>query len=113
MEFDDAKENIQPLATGRNASILQATLRVESLQELQTQRRELEQAIHNYDGDDPLEAWYDYIIWIEQSFPSGGKESGLEEVLTKCLINFEDETRYHQDRRLIKLYIKFVSGYLH
>lgn len=109
MDFDDAKENIQPLAQGRNASILQASLKVESPQELLAQRKELEKEIHNYSGDDPLSVWYNYIEWIEQSFPSGGKESGLQEVLSKCLAKFESDERYNQDRRMIKLYIKFVS----
>lgn len=111
MDFEDAKENIQPLAAGRNASILHASLRVESPQELLARRRELEQAIHEYNGNDPLEPWYAYISWIEQSFPSGGKESGLEEVLTKCLSQFENEERYFQDRRMIKLYMKFIDSH--
>ncbi|XP_018794567.1 PREDICTED: uncharacterized protein LOC108972441 [Bactrocera latifrons] len=113
MDFEDAKENIQPLAAGRNASILQASLRVESPQELLARRRELEQAIREYSGNDPLEPWYAYISWIEQSFPSGGKESGLEEVLTKCLSQFENEVRYFQDRRMIKLYMKFIDSHQH
>lgn len=110
MDFDSAKENIQPLAQGRNASILQASLKIESPQELLAQRRELEKEIHNYSGDDPLSVWYNYVEWIEQSFPSGGKESGLKEVLSKCLSKFESDERYKQDRRMIKLYIKFVSA---
>lgn len=109
MEFDLAKENIQPLAQGRNASILQASLKVESPQELLRQRKELEREIHQYNGDDLLEPWYNYISWIEQSFPSGGKESGLHEVLAKCLSRFENCEKYYQDRRMVKLYIKFVS----
>lgn len=111
MNFDEAKENIQPLAQGRNASILQASLRVESAQELMAQRHELEREIHNYTGDDPLSAWYNYIEWIEQSFPSGGKESGLQEVLAKCLSRFESEEKYNQDRRMIKLYIKYIDNH--
>lgn len=110
MDFDDAKENIQPLAQGRNASILHASLQVESTQELLAQRKALEKEIHDYTGDDPLSVWYNYIEWIEQSFPSGGKESGLQEVLSKCLAEFESDERYKQDRRMIKLYIKFVSA---
>ncbi|XP_037934527.1 uncharacterized protein LOC119668921 [Teleopsis dalmanni] len=110
MDFEEAKENIQPLASGRDASLLQASLRLEA-QELLAQRRQMEDNIHNYEGDDPLEAWYSYISWIEQCFPSGGKESGLEEVLTKCLTHFENDERYYQDRRMIKLYIKFISSH--
>ncbi|XP_073828095.1 bub1-related kinase [Musca autumnalis] len=111
MDFDQAKENIQPLAQGRNASILQASLKVESVQELMAQRKELEREIHNYKGDDPLSAWYSYIEWIEQSFPSGGKESGLQEVLAKCLSRFENYEKYYQDRRMIKLYIKYIDNH--
>ncbi|XP_013102138.2 uncharacterized protein LOC106083570 [Stomoxys calcitrans] len=110
MDFEDAKENIQPLAQGRNASILQASIKVESAQELQAQRKELEKKIHNYSGDDPLSVWYNYIDWIEQSFPSGGKESGLQEVLAKCLTKFENDDRYKQDCRMIKLYIKYIDN---
>lgn len=110
MEIDDVKENIQPLAQGRNASILHASLRAESPQELLAQRKELEKEILNYSGDDPLSVWYNYIEWIEQSFPSGGKESGLQEVLSKCLAKFENVEKYKQDRRMIKLFIKFVRS---
>lgn len=109
MNFDEAKENIQPLATGRNASVLQASLSMESPQEIVAKRRELENEIHNYVGDDPLSAWYNYIDWIEQSFPSGGKESGLKQVLAKCLDSFASDERYYQDGRMIRLFIKYVS----
>ncbi|XP_067635526.1 uncharacterized protein [Eurosta solidaginis] len=83
------------------------------LQEILAQRRELEQAIHDYKGYDPLDPWYAYISWIEQSFPSGGEESGLEEVITKCLSRFADEARYFQDRRMVKLYMKFIDSRQH
>lgn len=108
MEIDDAKENIQPLSSGRNAVMLQASLE-QSTQNLLQLRREYERKIHEYDGDDPLEPWYAYISWIEQSCPSGGKESGLDEVLQKCLSKLGDDQRYAQDRRMIKLFIKLVS----
>ncbi|XP_055854184.1 uncharacterized protein LOC129917952 [Episyrphus balteatus] len=111
MDFEDAKENIQPLAAGRNASILQAALHTESQEELQQQRRQYEEAIEKYDGEDPLEPWFEYVYWIEQSYPSGGKESGLDEVLIKCLTKFEKDQRYHQDRRMIKLYIKYIDNH--
>jgi len=63
----------------------------------------------SYEGDDPLELWFEYINWIEQCYPKNGKESALEEILAKCLVTFEAVEKYHQDRRMIKLYIKYVS----
>lgn len=71
--------------------------------------REHEEAIKLYQGVDPLSVWYDYISWIEQSYPKHGNESPLDEVVLKCIMKFEDDPRYKQDRRMIKLYIKYVS----
>lgn len=114
MDFDDAKENIQPLASGRNVEILETALNAESQHELHEklleQRKEYERIISEYVGDDPLEPWYDYIQWVEQSYPKSGKETALDELIAKCLTTFENDERYTQDGRLIKLYIKYVSS---
>lgn len=68
--------------------------------------RQYEEAISSYDGADPLSPWYEYICWIEQSYPKGG--TVLNDAISKCLVLFEKESRYKQDRRLIKLFIKYV-----
>lgn len=113
MDLDNAKENIQPLATGRNIERLEVALNAESQHEIQEalhqQRKEFDAAIRNYSGDDPLEPWYEYIQWVEQSYPKSGKESALDELVQKCLTQFENYDIYKQDRRMIKLYIKYVS----
>ncbi|BFG03263.1 uncharacterized protein DMAD_02561 [Drosophila madeirensis] len=111
MDFDNAKENIQPLASGRNVTLLQASLSQDSTQsqELLTQRKQMEKDVHTYNGSDPLEPWYAYICWIEQSYPAGGSGSGLQTALYQCLTKFEQDERYRQDRRLIKLFIKFME----
>lgn len=71
--------------------------------------REHELAIANYVGDDPLEPWYEFILWIEQSFPKSGKESSLDEVVVSCIRTFETDKKYHQDRRMIRIFIKFID----
>lgn len=113
MDFDTAKENIQPLASGRNAERLETALNAESDQEVQEkllqERKDFEHAIQTYDGDDPLQLWYEYIEWIEQSYPKSGKDSQLHELISKCLCKFEKDERFFQDRRMLKLYIKYVS----
>lgn len=112
-DFDTAKENIQPLASGRNVSHLEAALAAESDLEnkarLMEQRKEFERTIHVYAGDDPLQPWYEYIVWVEQVYPKSGSESALHELLGKCLSTFEKDERYFQDQRMLKLYIKYVS----
>lgn len=67
-------------------------------------------AIKNYKGNDPLALWYEYLLWIEESFVIDfKKETIFDQILAACLCQFEHEERYKQDRRLIKLFIKFVS----
>lgn len=112
MDLDSAKENIQPLATGRNIQRLEAALNTESHDTILNQRYEFENAIQNYTGDDPLSGWYEYIEWVEQSFPKSGKESALDELIEKCLVEFEREEKYKQDPRMIRLYIKYVSSFV-
>lgn len=109
MDFDNAKENIQPLASGRNVHQLEVALSAEAQQELLQQRHEFETNIQRYHGDDPLELWYEYILWLEQSYPKSGKDSAIDDVLEKCLVKFESVDQYKQDSRMIKLYIKYVS----
>lgn len=78
------------------------------------ERRHWEQQIQNYVGDDPLSVWFGYILWLETNPPPTPKDaSRLEEILYKCLNTFEKATRYYQDRRLIKLYIKYVRIYIY
>lgn len=55
--------------------------------------------------------WYEYILWIEQSYPKHGNDSPLDQILLKCILQFEADPRYRQDRRLIKLYIKFIDSH--
>ncbi|XP_016984598.2 uncharacterized protein LOC108048440 [Drosophila rhopaloa] len=111
MDFDNAKENIQPLASGRNVSLLQASLSQDSAhgQELLAHRKQMEEEVRTYVGEDPLEPWYKYICWIEQSYPAGGSGSGLHAALHQCLTKFEEDERYRQDKRLIRLFIKFME----
>lgn len=78
-------------------------------EELLQQRKKFEHDIANYDGDDPLDLWFDYVSWVEQSYPKSGKGSALDELLRKCLSTFEKDDRYRQDMRFIRLFIKYVS----
>lgn len=67
--------------------------------------------IENYSGTDHLAPWYAYLLWLEQNFVIDfDKETIFEQILAACLCQFENDERYNQDRRLIKLFIKFVSN---
>ncbi|KAK9718132.1 Mad3/BUB1 homology region 1 [Popillia japonica] len=113
MDFDLSKENIQPLRGGRNASqlviALQAQNNNEYQRELLQQKEVFENAIRSYTGDDPLENWYNYISWVEQSYPKHGYEGNLRTLLEDCLTKFEHDSNYTNDRRFCKLWVKFID----
>lgn len=67
-------------------------------------------AIENYSGSDPLQPWYQYLLWIDSQFSINYKEDDIvDHILVTCLAKFEQCQRYYQDRRLIKIFIKYVS----
>ncbi|XP_045766135.1 uncharacterized protein LOC123867869 isoform X3 [Maniola jurtina] len=113
MDIDVSKENIQPLRGGRNlvqlGTALQAQSDVDAQRQLQLQKEEHETAIRQYQGPDPLDPWFNYIQWVEQSFPKHGHEGNIDKLIRDCLQLFEKDERYFQDRRFVKLWIKYVD----
>ena len=71
--------------------------------------RKFETLIRTYKGEDPLQLWCDYVLWVEQSFPTNSQKGNLPTLLQNCLTSFKDKTEYFNDLRLIKLWIKYVS----
>ncbi|KAG5682144.1 hypothetical protein PVAND_011517 [Polypedilum vanderplanki] len=108
MDLDTAKENILPLKSGRRADLIESALGNEK-EMLELEKQRFEEEIAHYDGKDPLDPWYKYICWIEQTHFKSGNDGGLQEVIQKCIVKFENEKRYKQDRRLIKLFIKYID----
>lgn len=62
-----------------------------------------------YEGDDPLDPYYNYILWLEQSFPSAGRENNVPLLLEDTLLKFKDYEKYRQDPRLAQLIVKYVK----
>lgn len=77
---------------------------------LQKQSQHYVRAIENYTGSDPLKLWYEYICWMDEVFAGPVDDQDIfENVLQSCLATFESDVNYKQDRRLVKIFIKFVS----
>lgn len=71
--------------------------------------RKFELKIRMYEGDDPLQPRYEYVAWLEQSYPKHGPESNLIPLLEDTLTTFKDDERYKQDPRFVELLVKYVS----
>ncbi|PNF15654.1 hypothetical protein B7P43_G15592 [Cryptotermes secundus] len=112
-EVDLMKENIQPLKKGRIVCQLGTALLAqddsEARHEILKQREKYEVLLRSYEGNDPIEPWYEYILWVEQSFLRDGREGNLNILLQRCLTHFKEDERYFQDRRYIELWIKYIE----
>ncbi|KAI0266521.1 Mad3/BUB1 homology region 1-domain-containing protein [Gloeopeniophorella convolvens] len=116
--LEAAKENIQPLASGRKATALSAVLSTPHAQresKLAATRARLriniEVAIED-DDDDPLEAYCQLIYWTVENYPQGhSAESGLLELLeeaTRVLKDHRDGI-WRSDLRYLKLWVLYAS----
>uniref|UniRef100_A0A1Q3EY46 Putative mitotic checkpoint serine/threonine protein kinase n=1 Tax=Culex tarsalis TaxID=7177 RepID=A0A1Q3EY46_CULTA len=77
--------------------------------QLKEEQRAHEERIQQYDGPDPLQPWYEYICWIEQTHPASSKQGANNAILLKCIAKFENDERYQQDHRFIKLCMKYID----
>ena len=59
--------------------------------------------MRSYSGPDPLSAWYEYIVWVEQTGRREGnlKTQDLKTLLEKCIEKLRDDKRlvseHHMD----------------
>ncbi|KAF5893676.1 mitotic checkpoint serine/threonine-protein kinase BUB1 beta, partial [Clarias magur] len=113
VEWELCKENIQPLRRGRAISALHQALAQQqegTTSAINQQKQAYELELRMYDGDDPLDVWDRYMKWIEQTYPQGGKESGLTILLERAVMKFTEEKKYYNDSRYIDLWIKFAEN---
>lgn len=72
-----------------------------------------EEELRIYSGNDPLDVWYRYALWVEQNYPKGGKDGNLIKLIEKCIEaihnNAETNEKYRNDSRILDLWIKYVS----
>ena len=59
-------------------------------------------------GGDPLDAWVRYIRWAQEGYPSGATEVRLK--LERCVRECIVHERYRQDKRFIKVCIKYADA---
>jgi len=112
VEWELSKENIQPLKQGRQFSKLNNILQPnteETQKKRETERQAFETELRTYSGSDPLDPWYRYISWIEQSYPKGGKEGNIHVILEKCIQKFKDDKSVHSDSRYLEAWLKYAA----
>ncbi len=116
--IEAAKENIQPLASGRRATTLSAVLSTPHAQresKLAATRNRLrinvEIALEDED-DNPLEAYCQLVYWTLENYPQGhSAESGLLELLEEVTRILKDHRNgyWRSDLRYLKLWVLYAS----
>lgn len=61
------------------------------------------------DPADPLSLWYEYIRWIQENYPEGGEEAGLNKVLESCISDLYNVDRYKNDERFLEIFLQYMS----
>ncbi|KAF8068848.1 other/BUB protein kinase [Lyophyllum atratum] len=116
--LEAAKENVQPLGTGRRVTALSAILATPHAQresKLSATRNRLrinvELALDDED-DDPLEAYCRLVYWTLENYPQGPSvESGLLELLEEATRVLKDDRqgKWRGDLKYLKLWLLYAS----
>jgi len=116
--IEAAKENIQPLASGRRATTLSAILSTPHAQresKLAAMRQRLrinvEVALADED-EDPLDSYCSLVYWTVENYPQGhSAESGLLELLEEATRVLKDDRGgvWSGDLRYLKLWALYAS----
>ncbi|KIY72691.1 hypothetical protein CYLTODRAFT_417698 [Cylindrobasidium torrendii FP15055 ss-10] len=116
--LEAAKENVQPLATGRRVTALSsllATPHAHRESRLTATRRRLQMNVEvalEDDEDDPLEAYWALVNWVLENYPQGqSAESGLLDLLeeaTRKLRGHRDGI-WHGEIKYLKLWLLYAS----
>ncbi|KAJ7988109.1 hypothetical protein DPEC_G00320220 [Dallia pectoralis] len=77
---------------------------------IQQQRQAFESEVRMYSGDDPLDVWDRYLKWTLQTFPHGGKESGLKDILERAVQQLSGDNKNYNDPRYVGLWIKLAQN---
>ncbi|AMD22158.1 HGL182Wp [Eremothecium sinecaudum] len=117
--FDDLeqhKENILPMREGRSAKRLSEAFQQPS-GELAEIRLSYEKRLMDEldELDDPLELYLSYISWINTAYPQGAtnKQSGMLDVMERCLNYFSNFDTYKNDPRYVKLWMSYIEMFAH
>ncbi|KAG1745276.1 Mad3/BUB1 homology region 1-domain-containing protein [Suillus lakei] len=116
--LEAAKENIQPLASGRRVTTLSAILQTPHAQrdaQLLAARKRFRMNIQialEDEDDDPLEAYSRFVQWTLENYPQGqSAESGLLELLEEATRVLKDnrEGRWKGMSMYLKLWVLYAS----
>ena len=53
--------------------------------------------------------WYEYIKWIQENYPEGGEEAGLNKLLESCIGDLYNVDKHKNDERFFEIFLKYMN----
>jgi spindle assembly checkpoint component MAD3 len=117
--LEAAKENVQPLGTGRRVTALSAILstphahREAKVSSARNRLRiNVEIALEDEEGSEALDAYWRFVNWTLDNYPQGhSAESGLLELLEEATRTLKDHAggKWKSDMKYLKLWLLYAS----
>ncbi|KAJ1477417.1 Mad3/BUB1 homology region 1-domain-containing protein [Baffinella frigidus] len=115
-QIEQSKENVQPIASGRDAAQLAARLEGMNKKPVENTTNIFSAACAEWEdklaadkGSDPLALWDDYIKWAQQNATSDKMQAMIVPLLQRATREFQDESRYKNDPRYLRMWIRYVD----
>jgi hypothetical protein len=115
MQIENSKENIQPIAGGRNITTLASRVKISNAQR-QPEQSKLDLEIELWEdriltgkSEDPLSVWDEYIKWALQNFTGDKMAGNIVPLLQRCTRRFQCDKRYKNDVRYLNIWIKYID----
>ncbi|CCD23966.1 Mad3p NDAI_0C03060 [Naumovozyma dairenensis CBS 421] len=106
------KENILPLRQGRSAEQLTKALEADEKEKKRIKKYYERRLIDELDTfDDPLALHLEYINAINNLYPQGAssKQSGMLEIIERCLMQFQNSEKYRNDIRYLEMWLWYIE----
>ena len=115
--WETAKENVQPLRGGRDGRALNDAVLREARAGMRgegddddAEKAALWARATTGTSDDALGDWCALIKHVERKYPTGnGREREVVPALERCARELQDEARYKEDARYLRVWIKYAD----
>nr|XP_047133055.1 uncharacterized protein LOC100198524 isoform X3 [Hydra vulgaris] len=107
-EWEQCKENVQPLKGGRKITDLRKVLTGDGNDYMKTTIQHFEFQLRNAEGDlNQLDVWHSYITWMEQN---STQTKEVLPLLQRCMMFFKKKKTVNENKKYVELWVKMSEA---
>ncbi|XP_065661647.1 uncharacterized protein LOC100198524 isoform X3 [Hydra vulgaris] len=107
-EWEQCKENVQPLKGGRKITDLRKVLTGDGNEYMKTTIQHFEFQLRNTEGDlNQLDVWHSYITWMEQN---STQTKEVLPLLQRCMMFFKKKKTVNEHKKYVELWVKMSEA---